>query len=73
MRNKWTRVATLMPGHKIARNKSWWRTGNSDRVATRDHLDLWAPTGMSMDPGVLRDALKAMDDPSVTGLLAWGT
>eukprot|EP00961_Rhodomonas_salina_P210531 2842729-Rhodomonas_salina.1 len=26
-----------------------------------------------MDPGVLRDALKSMDDPSVTGLLAWGT
>eukprot|EP00961_Rhodomonas_salina_P178916 2413941-Rhodomonas_salina.1 len=33
MRNRWTRVATLMPGHKIARNKGWWLTGNSDRVA----------------------------------------
>eukprot|EP00961_Rhodomonas_salina_P103418 1391185-Rhodomonas_salina.1 len=37
-------LQTLMPGHKITRNKGWWRTGNSNRVATRDLLDLWAPT-----------------------------
>eukprot|EP00961_Rhodomonas_salina_P039740 533920-Rhodomonas_salina.1 len=73
MKTRWTRVATLMQGQKIARNKGWWSTGNSYRVATRDHLDLWAPTGVSTEQGVLRTALKAMDEQAVTGLLVWGT